>query len=122
MPEETITAANAPERRGWYMYDFAQSAFSTTVVTTFLGPYVTVLAKAAADTRGIVHPLGIAVYAPSYWSYLVSLSVVLQVIFLPITGAVADFRRRKKQVLGTMAFVGAAGTIATVTCSPARSF
>ena len=40
---------NAAERRGWYVYDFAQSAFSTTVVTLFLGPFLTALAKSAAD-------------------------------------------------------------------------
>ena len=27
------------EQTGWYFYDWANSAFSTTVVTVFLGPY-----------------------------------------------------------------------------------
>lgn len=52
--------------------------FSTTVVSLFLGPYLTVLAKAAADAQGMVHPLGFAVYVRSYWSYMVSLSVIFQ--------------------------------------------
>ena len=99
------------ERRGWYVYDFAQSAFSTTVVTLFLGPYLTALAQAAADAKGMVHPLGIPVDARSYWSYMVSLSVVLQVIFLPIVGAIADYGRKKKQVLAAMAYTGAAATV-----------
>ena len=100
------------EQRGWYMYDFAQSAFSTTVVTLFLGPYLTVLAEAAADSHGMVYPLGIPVDARSYWSYLVSLSVMLQVLFLPLVGAVADYGRRKKGVLAMAAYLGAAATIA----------
>ena len=75
------------EQRGWYVYDFAQSAFSTTAIALFLGPYLTILAKAAADANGMVHSLGIVVGARSYWSYLVSLSVMVQVAFLPITGA-----------------------------------
>src|ERR1700691_1490853 len=87
------------EQRGWYVYDFAQSAFSTTVVTLFLGPYLTALAEAAADAKGIVHPLGIPVDARSYWSYMVSLSVILQVLVLPIVGAAADYGHRKKQYL-----------------------
>ena len=33
------------EQRGWYMYDFANSAFYTTVITLFLGPYLTAVAK-----------------------------------------------------------------------------
>jgi UMF1 family MFS transporter len=100
------------EQRGWYMYDFANSAFSTTVVTLFLGPYLTVLSKAAADSAGYVHPLGIPVDARSYWSYIVSLSVILQVLFLPIVAAVADYGRRKKEVLAATAYLGAAATMA----------
>lgn len=99
------------EQRGWYMYDFAQSAFSTTVVTLFLGPYLTALAKSAADSSGMIHPLGIKVDARSYWSYLISLSVILQVLLLPLLGAVADYSRRKKQALGFLAYLGAATTM-----------
>ena len=29
------------ERTGWYFYDWANSAFSTTVITVFLGPFLT---------------------------------------------------------------------------------
>src|SRR5918912_247607 len=36
------------ERVGWYFYDWANSAFYTTVVTVFLGPYLTAVAKTAA--------------------------------------------------------------------------
>ncbi|MDP9115295.1 MAG: MFS transporter [Acidobacteriota bacterium] len=100
------------EQRGWYLYDWANSAFVTTGVALFLGPYLTVLAKAAADPNGLVHPLGISVDARSYWSYLVSLSVVLQVLVLPIVGAAADFGHRKKQYLGATAYVGAAAATA----------
>jgi hypothetical protein len=80
------------EQRAWYVYDFGQSAFSTTVITLFLGPYLTVLAKSAADRNGMLHPLGIAVDARSYWSYLVSLSVMLEVLFLPVIGP--DVKRK----------------------------
>src|SRR6266852_2443717 len=100
------------EQRGWYLYDFANSAFSTTVVTLFLGPYLTVLTKAAADAEGFVRPLGFAIDARSYWSYMVSLSVILQVLVLPVVGAIADYGRRKKEVLGATAYLGAAATMA----------
>ena len=100
------------EQRGWYMYDFANSAFYTTVITLFLGPYLTALAKAAADANGYIHPLGIPIDARSYWSYMVALSVMLQVLFLPMVGAVADYGRKKKQVLAATAYLGATATIA----------
>jgi MFS transporter, UMF1 family len=103
---------NASEQRGWYMYDFAQSAFSSTVVTLFLGPYLTSIAKTAADANGMIHPLGIPIDARSYWSFLVSVSVILQVLILPLVGAVADYGRRKKQVLAALAYTGVLTTIA----------
>jgi UMF1 family MFS transporter len=106
-----MTPYSAREQRGWYMYDFANSAFSTTVVTLFLGPYLTIIAKAAADAQGYVHPFGIPVDARSYWSYIVSLSVILQVIFLPMVGAVADYGRRKREVLAATAYLGAVATM-----------
>ena len=99
------------ERRGWYVYDWANSTFSTTVVTLFLGPYLTVLAKAAADVNGRVHPLGIPVEPRSWWGYIVSLSVVTEVIALPIIGTVADFSSHKKRLLAVLAYMGALTTI-----------
>lgn len=100
------------EQRAWYLYDFANSAFSSTVVTLFLGPYLTALAKAAAGAGGRIYPLGIEVDARSYWSYLVSLSVLSQVVFLPVLGALADASPHKKRMLGWLAYAGAGATIA----------
>jgi UMF1 family MFS transporter len=100
------------EQRGWYLYDWANSAFATTAIALFLGPYLTSLAKAAADAHGFVHPLGMNVDARSYWSYLVSLSVALQVLVLPIAGAIADYGRRKKECLAGAAYLGAAAATA----------
>ncbi|MGA3205724.1 MAG: MFS transporter, partial [Bryobacteraceae bacterium] len=100
------------EQVGWCMYDFANSAFYTTVITLFLGPYLTALATNAADAGGYVHPFGLPIYARSFWSYAVAVSVILQVIFLPMVGAVADYGRRKKEVLGATAYLGALATVA----------
>jgi len=99
------------EQVGWYFYDWANSAFSTTVVTVFLGPYLTTVAKAASDADGFVYPLGIRVFAGSFFAYVVSLSVVLQVLFLPILGAIADYSRLKKQMFAIFAYIGALATV-----------
>ncbi|MEQ1948756.1 MAG: MFS transporter [Bryobacteraceae bacterium] len=107
-----MTPSNQREQRGWYIYDWANSGFATTTIALFLGPYLTVLAKASADTEGNIHAFGITMDARSYWSYLVSLSVILQVLVLPVVGALADYGRRKKQYLGITAYTGAAAATA----------
>jgi UMF1 family MFS transporter len=110
-PEQLSTRR---ERVGWYFYDWANSAFVTTVVTVFLGPYLTSIADDAADAAGRVYPLGIPVASGSLFAYVVSLSVALQVVVLPVVGAVADRSPRKKQLLATLAYVGSAATTGLV--------
>ena len=100
------------EVRAWYLYDWANSAFFTTVAALFLGPYLTSLAKAAAGSDGLVHPFGIPIDPRSFWSYAVSVAVSAQVLVLPIVGAIADYGRRKRQALAATAFVGSVATIA----------
>jgi UMF1 family MFS transporter len=75
------------ERIGWYFYDFANSAFTTTVVTVFLGPYLTTLAKTAADAEGFVRPLGIKVAAGSFFPYVVSCPCSSRSSSCPSSGA-----------------------------------
>lgn len=103
-------ASTRRERVSWYFYDWANSAFPTTVVAVFLGPYLTTIAKAAADAEGFVRPLGIPISAAAYFSYIIAASVGLQIFFLPILGAVADYSRLKKQLLGLFAYLGALAT------------
>ncbi|MDF3288792.1 MFS transporter [Streptomyces silvisoli] len=98
------------EQRGWYFYDFAITVFSTSVLTVFLGPYLTEIAKAAADAQGYVHPLGVPVRAGSFFSYTVSAAVLLSVFVMPLAAAVADRTGRKKPVLALFAYLGAGAT------------
>ncbi|MCB0041931.1 MAG: MFS transporter [Caldilinea sp.] len=95
------------EQVGWYFYDWANSAFSTTVVSVFLGPYLTAVTKAAADASGFVYPLGIPIRADAFFPYMVSLSVLLQVFVLPVMGAVVDYTHLKKRLMGIFAYIGA---------------
>src|SRR4029079_8406036 len=89
------------ERVGWYFYDWANSALSTTVISVLLGPYLTSVGEKAAGcvtlpddtvdcTGKMLHPLGIPVAPGSVFAYAVSLSVILQVVVLPVAGAIAD--------------------------------
>lgn len=98
------------EQRGWYWYDWANSVYSTSVLTVFLGPYLTSVAKAAADAHGYVHPLGLPVRAGSFYAYTVSASLLLSVVAMPLAGALVDRTGRKKPLLGCCAYAGAAAT------------
>ncbi|WP_371658634.1 MFS transporter [Streptomyces sp. NBC_00280] len=106
------TAGRRREQRGWYFYDWACSVYSTSVLTVFLGPYLTSVAEEAADANGFVHPLGIPVRAGSFFAYSVSLSVIVAVLVMPLVGAAADRTGRKKPLLGAAAYVGATATAA----------
>lgn len=107
-------AGEAVERRreqhGWYFYDWACSVYSTSVLTVFLGPYLTAVAKHAADADGFVHPLGIPVRAGSFFAYAVSASVIVSIFVMPLAGAAADRSGRKKPLLAAAAYLGAAAT------------
>src|SRR3990172_7864959 len=112
--EGTVPAVN--DRReifGWAMYDWANSAFSTTVGTVFLGPYVAGMARSAAEAVGTttVSFLGIPVSPDSFLPYCISFSVGMQVLFLPILGAIADYSHLRKQMMRLFATIGAVSTI-----------
>lgn len=100
------------QRFGWYVYDWANSAFSTSVITVFLGPYLTSVAETTANSAGDITPFGVAMHPGSWFSYCVALSVVLQVVILPAVGAVVDNSNRKRSILGFFALLGSAATTA----------
>ncbi len=99
---------------GWAMYDWANSAFSTTVGTVFLGPYLASLVATAAKASpdGMAHFFGLPVAPDSFLPYAVSFSVAMQVFLLPILGAIADYSHRRKQLMQFFATIGALATIA----------
>ena len=101
---------NKRNQRAWYFYDFAASAFTTVVITVFLGPYLTSVAKAAA-VDGYLNLFGLQLFADSFYTYCISISVILQVLILPAIGAIIDETGLKKQFLGVLAFLGAISTM-----------
>jgi UMF1 family MFS transporter len=58
--------------------------------------------------------LGVPIASGSIFAYTVSLAVIVQVLTLPVVGAIADRSSRKKQLLGLFAYIGSAATIAMV--------
>ena len=93
---------------GWKMYDWANSAFYTTVVGTLFGPYLTRLAQSAVGENGVVMDLGPLgeVTAKSLPTLCVSISVGLQVFVLPILGALGDYSNLKKRLMALFCYLG----------------
>jgi UMF1 family MFS transporter len=115
------------EQRGWCWYDWANSVFPTSVTTIFLSLYLTSVATEAAKAdvarNGLnacpggnalvqcdISAFGLVFPAGSLWGYLLSVATVVQVVVLPITGAIADRTQGKRLMLGVFAFGGAATT------------
>jgi MFS transporter, UMF1 family len=123
MPRDGDVRPNDPhEIFGWSMYDWANSGFQTTVVTALAGPYLTALAQQAVGDNGVVLPLGPfgSVTAKSFFPYCIALSVFVQVWFLPVLGAIADYTHLKKRLMAIFCYAGAAATCLMFFCSARR--
>lgn len=108
--ENQIMKNDRKEIFGWIMYDWANSVFFTTVVGVLIGQYITSLAQKAVGENGVVLSLGFfEVTSKSLFPYSVGLSVFLQIFFLPVMGAIADYTHLKKTF---MAFFCGLGVIA----------
>lgn len=125
------TRVKKRERWGWYFYDWANSPFYSSVTTVFGALYMSTVAAADAkqnitlngdnacvDASGVddkLHNCDVSLFglhfpAGSTWGYLLSVATVVQVLVLPIAGAVADRSRKKRRILGAFAWLGAAAS------------
>jgi MFS transporter, UMF1 family len=86
--------------RAWAMYDWANSAFQTTIIAAIFPIYYQRVA--AADLPG---PL-----ATSRFAWATTWSIVIVAVITPVLGAVADYAAVKKKLLGVFLAIGAAAT------------
>lgn len=105
-PTETLEKNNPREVFGWKMYDWANSAFYTTVVGALFSPYITRLAQAAVGKGGTILSLGFLgnVTAESFPTLCVSISVGAQVLILPILGSLGDYSNLKKRLMAAFCY------------------
>lgn len=108
------TKANA-EQKSWFYYDWANSAYITTIGTVLYAPYLTSVAeKAACGFAGTddhkcttnLHVLGLSVSAGSLVFYIVTISTIISAFVLPIVGAIADRVESKKTMMARLAWAG----------------
>ena len=93
---------------GWLTYDWANSAFFTTVVTVLAGPYLTALAQEDVGKAGVVlslGPLG-SITSDNLFTSTLGASIFLQVFLLPLLGSIADFTPWKKKMMAAFCYTG----------------
>ena len=99
---------NKREILGWLTYDWANSAFYTTVVSVLVGPYLTALAQADVGQGGVVlslGPLG-SITSDNLFTSTLGVSVFLQVFLLPVLGSIADYTNLKKRLMAGFCYLG----------------
>jgi len=81
---------------GWAMYDFANSAFATTILAVIFNKYFATVV--AGGEKGVLI-LGLRIHGASFFTFTVSLSTAITAIISPFLGAVADAAASKKRFL-----------------------
>src|SRR5688572_21374833 len=99
--------ARAREQRAWYWYDWANSAYTTTIGTVFFGPYFINLAENAVGEGGRFDVAMFSLPPGALFFWLITLSTILSAVLLPPLGAFADRTENKKGLLGVFAWTGA---------------
>ena len=104
------------EQRAWFVYDWANSAFITTVATVLIGPYLTSIAERAAcgyvgsaerPCREHLSVLGVSVSAGSLVFYVITASTLISAFVLPFVGAIADRVQSRRRLMARLAWSGA---------------
>ena len=85
----------------WAMYDWANSAFATTILASLLPIYYSTVAGSTLPSEAT---------ATAYWSLTISFSLFVLAILSPILGAVSDVMRSKKRLLAIFIGGGVLGT------------
>lgn len=84
VPEKLAPAHSKRSIFSWCLYDWANSAFSTVIITFVFSVFF---------TRGII---GDETMGASLWSYAIGISGVVIALFAPVMGAVADHSGHRK--------------------------
>src|SRR5215475_6063632 len=90
--ESAVWRAQSPVKKreifGWCMYDVADSAFTTVIITALYAPFFNKVIV-GDSTRGTY-----------LWGLALSASEVFVALLAPILGAIADFSGSRKKFLG----------------------
>ena len=91
-----------PDLRAWAMYDWANSAFQTTIVAAVFPIYYQKVAAAELPPAT----------AMSRYAWATTIAILIVAIVAPVLGAIADVTAIKKRLLGIFLGIGALSTAA----------
>jgi UMF1 family MFS transporter len=107
MPEQTAPAGwltrlglGRPELRAWAMYDWANSAFWTTVIAAVFPPYFLSVAASGMEPSS----------ANARYAMATAAAIGIVAIISPVLGAIADYAAMKKRLLGMFLVVAVSAT------------
>jgi MFS transporter, UMF1 family len=80
----------------WALYDWANSAYATTIIAAVLPTYFSKVAAAGLPAH----------LATSYWAYSTTIAMLLLVLAAPMLGAYADVKKSKLKFLKVFATLG----------------
>ena len=90
-----------PELRAFALYDWANSAFATTIMAGFLPTYYFKVAAAPLEEN----------MRTSYWGFTAAIALAIIAVAAPFLGATADFMRGKKAFLTGFMLTGVIGSM-----------
>jgi MFS transporter, UMF1 family len=96
---------NRPELRAWASYDWANSAFQSTIITAVFPEFFA--SVAAADLP--------AAAATARYAWATTIAVAIIALLGPTLGAIADYGALKKKMLGAFVGLGVVATLMMVT-------
>jgi UMF1 family MFS transporter len=93
------------ELRAWAMYDWANSAFQSTIITAVFPPFFSDYAAAGLAPAA----------ATARFAWATTIAVTIVALLGPVLGAIADYRACKKRLLAVSMLVGVTATLLMAT-------
>jgi UMF1 family MFS transporter len=87
------------------MYDWANSAFATTIMGAMFPPFYRTLVTANGASEST---------ATAYWAYTASIALLMIAVLAPVLGAISDYTGGKKRYIAFFAGLGILSTAAFV--------
>jgi len=100
-PPADVGAAPPSAVRAWCFYDWANSAFATTITAAVLPPYFAAVAARSMPAH----------VATARWAYASALAMLAAAMLAPVLGSIADRLGRRKRLLFGCVLIGSIGTL-----------